>query len=290
MPYCLVGDEAFPLRSYLMRPFPGRGLSEDRRIFNYRLSRARRTIENASGILSARWWLFLQPIHANPDHVVVYTKAALCLHNFLRTNESSVYCPPGFGDFQDSDGSFVPGMWRQSAGASGLLPIGQQGSNRHGRSAAETRDCFKAHFTSGEGQVPWQYAHVQSTGNDHELWRIKLLFCTHMHTRTHFIIFPFSLVSSLLFPNFYFILFLYIFAFICFSFLIFFLIICPFIVFHFFFKSIFIYYFNVEFYFLSLSSFASSSIGLFLTRVLSCSLWIRIVRLCCNVILCWCAL
>ena len=169
VPYCLVGDEAFPLRSYLMRPFPGRGLSEDRRIFNYPLSRARRTIGNAFGILSARWRLFLQPIHADPDDVVVYTKAALCLHNFLRTKESSANCPPSFGDFQDSDGAFVPSMWRQSAGASGLMPIGQQGSNRHGRSAAETRDCFKAHFTSGEGQVPWQYAHVQSTGNDEEL-------------------------------------------------------------------------------------------------------------------------
>lgn len=44
-PFLLVGDEAFALNKHLLRPFPGRTLNEDRKIFNYRLSRARQTIE-----------------------------------------------------------------------------------------------------------------------------------------------------------------------------------------------------------------------------------------------------
>ncbi len=55
MPFTIVGDAAFPLKTYLMRPYPGRDLSTQQRIFNYRLSRARNVVENAFGILSSCW-------------------------------------------------------------------------------------------------------------------------------------------------------------------------------------------------------------------------------------------
>lgn len=54
-PYVFIGDEAFALHSNLLRPYPGRNLNNTRRIFNYRLSRARRTVECTFGVLANKW-------------------------------------------------------------------------------------------------------------------------------------------------------------------------------------------------------------------------------------------
>ena len=44
LPYVIVGDEAFPLKTYIRKPYPSKGLSADERVYNYRLSRARNTV------------------------------------------------------------------------------------------------------------------------------------------------------------------------------------------------------------------------------------------------------
>ena len=54
VPLHLVGDSAYPLTTWLMKPFPHNGqLSSQQRHFNYHLSRGRMVVENAFGRLKA---------------------------------------------------------------------------------------------------------------------------------------------------------------------------------------------------------------------------------------------
>uniref|UniRef100_A0A1X7VHN6 DDE Tnp4 domain-containing protein n=1 Tax=Amphimedon queenslandica TaxID=400682 RepID=A0A1X7VHN6_AMPQE len=51
----LVANDAFLLKDYIQKPFSETGLTKERCIYNYRLSGARRVVENAFGILANRF-------------------------------------------------------------------------------------------------------------------------------------------------------------------------------------------------------------------------------------------
>lgn len=74
-----VGDETFPLKKYLLRPYPRVQLNDKGRIFNYRLSRARRVIENAFGILVSRWRILTKLLCCSPENAEHLVKALICL-------------------------------------------------------------------------------------------------------------------------------------------------------------------------------------------------------------------
>ena len=40
-PYAFVGDDAFALKKFIMKPYPQQNLTADKRVYNYRHSRAR---------------------------------------------------------------------------------------------------------------------------------------------------------------------------------------------------------------------------------------------------------
>ena len=63
LPFVFVADEAFGLGPHLMRPFPQRTLTPERRVSNYRLARARRVVKNAFMIMARRFCLFQTAIH-----------------------------------------------------------------------------------------------------------------------------------------------------------------------------------------------------------------------------------
>ncbi|KAL4126733.1 hypothetical protein QTP88_010942 [Uroleucon formosanum] len=90
-PHVFIGDEAFPLRSYLMRPFPRHQLQDaDKMYYNYRHARARMTIECAFGIASSKFRILLKAIETkieNVDHIV---KSICILHNIIIDLEKNV--------------------------------------------------------------------------------------------------------------------------------------------------------------------------------------------------------
>jgi hypothetical protein len=80
------------------------------------LSRARRIVENAFGILSARWRIFQRTIEAKPDNADKIVLATVALHNYLTKTDGSAsvavanrYITPGFADYEDNNGIVHPG-------------------------------------------------------------------------------------------------------------------------------------------------------------------------------------
>ncbi|XP_069608696.1 uncharacterized protein [Ranitomeya imitator] len=55
LPFVMVGDKAFQMCENILKPYSSRDLNHTRRIFNYRLTRARRTVECSFGILVSKW-------------------------------------------------------------------------------------------------------------------------------------------------------------------------------------------------------------------------------------------
>lgn len=79
-PYVFLADDAFGHKPNLMKPYPDMYLPLDERIFNYRLSRGRRIIENSFGIAATRLRVFRRPIIATEKKVILITKAVVALH------------------------------------------------------------------------------------------------------------------------------------------------------------------------------------------------------------------
>ena len=83
-----VGDDAFPMRQNLLKPHSSSNLERLLLIFNLRFSRARRIIENAFGILAARFRILCRSILSCLETGENITKAYVALHNYLIANKN----------------------------------------------------------------------------------------------------------------------------------------------------------------------------------------------------------
>ena len=153
LPYVFIGDEAFSLRKGLLKPCSVKQLTRERKIFNYRLCRARRIIENVFGILVARFGIFKIHINMKLDNIKDVVMASCALHNFLRRTSPDTYTPPECFDTEDLQNGTVTAGLRSNPSSMAAL---KRGNNRnHQLTGKEVRSQFMEYFNK-EGKVPWQ--------------------------------------------------------------------------------------------------------------------------------------
>ena len=107
IPYYIVGDDAFSLKTWLMKPFAHRNLTREQRVFNYRLSRARRIVENAFGIMANRFGALLNTFRQSARSVISMVKCCIILHNILRSRRPLA---PGVVDEEHNNHEVRPGF------------------------------------------------------------------------------------------------------------------------------------------------------------------------------------
>ncbi|CAB4013843.1 Hypothetical predicted protein [Paramuricea clavata] len=149
--YHMVGDDAFALTRNMMKPYPHRHMDKPKRIFNYRLSRARRVVENAFGILASRFRVFLTTIKLSPQRVTYLILASCCLHNFMVDNNKHAYTSAG--DVESGDHTFLSGAWRADPPLNRLQSCTTDRNPT--RSAKQQHQLLTSYF-SGAGAVTWQ--------------------------------------------------------------------------------------------------------------------------------------
>jgi hypothetical protein len=157
MPFYLVADDAFRLGPNIQKPFRGSGLNVKQRVFNYRLSRCRRIVENSFGIMASRFRLLRRAIEVNPDSAEQIVMACCILHNFLKRDATSTYMPATYVDSEDENGAFVPGTWRTEQQLTPLQRCSQRNASEY---AKENRNRLAEYFVSRHGHIRWQYDNI----------------------------------------------------------------------------------------------------------------------------------
>lgn len=153
VPYVFLGDSAFAINRHFMKPFPLKNISKEKRIFNYRLSRARRVVENAFGILVSRFRVLRRTLNQKLENVDSIVLACCALHNYLRKSVPR-YIPSKFVDREDiTKASFLKGNWRNIT--DGLTPLQHISDSQRNTDGNEVRNKFMQYFND-EGRVSFQ--------------------------------------------------------------------------------------------------------------------------------------
>lgn len=154
MNYVFLGDEAFALQKHILRPFSQSELTYKKRIFNYRLSRARNVVENTFGLITARFRILHTAITVQPENAKDIIIAICVLHNFLCRKSKSYFNRKTV----DSENKIthdikIDGEWRNNAVE--LYGFEKKKQTNVLVEAKQTRQEY-LDFFNGNGSVTWQ--------------------------------------------------------------------------------------------------------------------------------------
>lgn len=164
VPYFFVADDAFAMKSYILKPYPYHDQPTPNRIFNYRLSRARRIIENVFGIIASKFRVLRKPIALDPHRVTDIVLAICVLHNFLLTkgNSRENYLHQGLIDIENQEThEVISGGWRnETIPTNSFIPLQKGKKHNYSIPQKQIRDEFKEYFMTPAGEVSCQYKHI----------------------------------------------------------------------------------------------------------------------------------
>jgi len=149
IPFQVLGDEAFPLKKNLMKPYAARTLDRIKRIYNYRHCRARRPVECTFGIMAKKFEIFQRPMRLQPDKAITVTNACTVLHNFIRRRD---------GHMIDRSSEITYDI--RPNNEQGLMSLRPQQGGRNSDKATEMRDLIAEFFNDPRGSVMWQDQNV----------------------------------------------------------------------------------------------------------------------------------
>lgn len=139
LPTVTISDDAFQLTIRNMKPFPNKNLTEEQIWFNYMLSRNRRVVECAFGILARTWQVLFTKISGGPTKATKIVLALITLHNFVR--ENNIQQRTNYDMISDSEIDYlIAENFESIPGAAG----------RQGSEGKTVRETFKNYFINNK--------------------------------------------------------------------------------------------------------------------------------------------
>lgn len=139
LPHVILGDQGYPLKTYLLKPYTRQSATEDELYFNYRLSSVRRVVECAFGILVGKWRVLKSEIQCDPKNVDTIVKCACLLHNVVIDKEGN-----------SGVANFMAGEIQENSLTTYRPSLDARRYNRSTKKSIKIRDSFKHYFTCGK--------------------------------------------------------------------------------------------------------------------------------------------